>query len=356
MDSCLEHQSAGCGQGDGRHVVRGLIACSLAVTTFLIPTVDRLYGSEPKAPATEPVPQREPAPPNLTMKTLGGRQFWGDVAFLGGWTIQRNIFTGHHRLLDPRDYRHAWGTLEHCRSKLEELRVDQKLEPMSGEAVILVHGIVRSSKAMNRIQTRLEDDGYLVVPFDYPSTRVDLKQCAGFLDDVIKSLDGVEKISFVAHSMGGLVVRSWLKEHSDERVRTMVMMGTPNHGAELANMLRNNHLFRLILGPSGQQLVSDSTGVIASLPVPEFPFAVIAGGTGTAGGYNPLIPGDDDSIVTVSSAFLPGAVDSLQVPVMHSFLPFNELVVDAVSHFLSDGSFRESGETQPIPVVEVSPD
>ena len=154
--------------------------------------------------------------------------------------------------------------------------------------------------------------------------------------------------------MGGLVVRSWLKEHSDERVRTMIMMGTPNHGAELANMLRNKHLFRLILGPSGQQLVSDSTGVIASLPVPEFPFAVIAGAKGTTGGYNPLVPGDDDSIVSVSSAFLPGAVDSLQVPVLHSFLPFNESIVDAVALFLKNGAFRQSGKTQPVPVKDAS--
>ena len=346
MDSCLEHRLAGRTWNRRRYAISRVIACSLAVATFLIPAVDPLYGSEPKASESEPVPQPEPAPPNLTMKTLGGRQFWGDVAFIRGWTIQRNVFTGHHRLLDPRDFRHAWGTLEHCQAKLDEIRLEQKLEPMSGEAVILLHGIVRSSKAMNRIQTRLEDDGYLVVPFDYPSTRVDLKQCSSFLDDVIKSLDGVEKISFVAHSMGGLVVRSWLKENSDERVRTLVMMGTPNHGAELANMLRNNHLFRLILGPSGQQLVSDPRGAIATLPVPEFPYAVIAGGKGTPNGYNPLIPGDDDSIVTVSSAFLPGAVDSLQVPVLHSFLPFNETVVDAVALFLKNGDLMTSAVTK----------
>lgn len=283
------------------------------------------------------------------MKTLGGRQFWGDVAFFRGWTIQQNVITGHHRLLDARDFRHAWGTLEQCNDKLDQIRAEQKLQPMSGEAVILLHGIVRSSKAMHRIQSRLESDGYLVVPFDYPSTRVDLKNCSAFLNGVIKSLDGVEKISFVAHSMGGLVVRSWLKEHSDDRVRTLVMMGTPNQGAELADMLRNNHLFRLILGPAGQQLVSDPAGA-ASLPVPKFPFAVIAGAKGTPGGYNPLIPGDDDSIVSVKSAFLPGAVDSLEVPSLHSFLPFNESVVDAVALFLKDGVFRESGEPQSVPI------
>jgi hypothetical protein len=58
----------------------------------------------------------------FTMQTLGGRQFWGDVQFFRGWRIQRNIFTGHYRLLDEHDFRHAWGTLDECRAKLEQVR------------------------------------------------------------------------------------------------------------------------------------------------------------------------------------------------------------------------------------------
>ena len=327
---------------------------ALIVTTLLLWNTRSLPAGETPPGDTKPTSKADSGPPNLTMKTLGGRQFWGDVAFLRGWTIQRNVYTGHHRLLDPRDFRHAWGSLEQCQAKLAEIRDEQKLEPMSGEAVILLHGIVRSSKAMHRIEARLQDDGFHVVPFDYPSTRVNFKQCATFLNDVIQSLEGVEKISFVAHSMGGLVVRRWLKDHSDDRVRTLVMMGTPNSGAELADMLRNNHLFRLILGPSGQQLVSDPAGDIATLPVPDFPFAVIAGGKGTANGYNPLIPGDDDSIVAVKSALLSGAEDSLTVPVLHSFLPFSEPVVDAVANYLKTGSFRASGKKQAIAGPEES--
>ena len=75
------------------------------------------------------------------------------------------------------------------------------------------------------------------------------------------------------------------------------MLGTPNKGAEVADILRDWHLYRLILGPAGQQLVADQAGVIAKLPVPKIPFAVIAGGKGTKDGCNPLIPGDDDGLV-----------------------------------------------------------
>lgn len=285
---------------------------------------------------------------NIPMKTLGGRQLWGDVHFLHGWTIQKNVITGHFRLLDPRDVRYAWGTFDICRTKLDEIRIEQKLPPMGGEAVVLLHGIFRSSKAMQRLHDRLVKDGYLVVPFDYPSTRIDIAASAMMLGQVVKSLEGVEKISFVTHSMGGLVVRSWLNQGGDPRARCLVMMGTPNKGAEVADVLRDWHLYRFILGPAGQQLVADRSGAISRLPVPEIPFAVIAGGKGTTDGYNPLIPGDDDGLVAVSSALLEGAEDSIEVPVLHSFLPFNAEVIDHVARYLKTGALRASGVCVPV--------
>ncbi|NQV22938.1 MAG: hypothetical protein HQ518_01110 [Rhodopirellula sp.] len=315
-----------------------LLACWVGLQSFVMAD---------ETPVPE-VSRQQALQVNVPMKTLGGRQFWGDVHFFQGWTIQQNVFTGHFRLLDPGDVRQAWGSLDVCKKTLEDVRVERKLPPMTGEAVILLHGIFRSSKAMKRVQERLEKDGYLVVPFDYPSTRVDISASAKMLGDVVKSLEGVEKISFVTHSMGGLVVRSWLEQGGDPRSRCLVMMGTPNKGAEVADILRDWHLYRLVLGPAGQQLVAHESGVIAKLPIPEIPFAVIAGGKGTGEGYNPLIPGDDDGLVAVTSAHLEGAEDSIVFPVLHSFLPFDAQVIDAVSSFLKTGALRADGVRVPI--------
>lgn len=291
---------------------------------------------------------------NVPMKTLGGRQLWGDVHFFRGWTIQQNVYTGHFRLLDPRDVRYAWGSFDKCKARLDEIRLEQNFAPMRGEAVVLLHGIFRSSKAMQKLQIRLEKDGYLVVPFDYPSTRVDIPASAEMLGRVVKSLEGVEKISFVTHSLGGLVVRSWLGQGGDPRARCLIMMGTPNKGAEVADLLRDWHLYRLILGPSGQQLGTRDSDVIANLAEPRIPFAVIAGGKGTDDGYNPLIPGDDDGLVAVSSAYLAGARDSITFPVLHSFLPFNSSVIDATSTYLRTGAFRNDGTQIPVEKNEPS--
>lgn len=284
----------------------------------------------------------------VPVKTLGGRQFWGDVRFFHGWKIQQNVITGHYRLLDGKDYSHASGSLERCEAKLKEIREEKKLPEMSGHAVIMLHGIIRSSKSMSRMQTALTEAGFVPVPFDYPSTQANLDKCSGYLDKVLKSLEGVKEISFVTHSMGGLVVRNWLKDHEDQRVRRLVMLGTPNKGAEMADKLRDVKLFKLILGPAGQQLVSGDASDIAKLPVPKFEFACIAGARGTADGYNPLIPGDDDGTVAVKSSLLEGAADSELFPILHSFLPLNPEVIKSSVRFLKTGSLRESGKREPV--------
>ena len=288
------------------------------------------------------------------MPTLGGRLFWGDVLHFRGWRVQRNVFTDHYRLLDPNDQRFASGTRAECLETLEQIKQKQNLAPLQGRAVILIHGMGRSSKTWPRIASELEEQGAIIVGFDYPSTQCSITESAEYLHQVIESLDGVTEIDFVCHSMGGLVVRAYLAQHDDERIDRMVMLAVPNQGAEMADLIGGWPLYRWICGPGGCQLGTDPEGLIAELPTPEFDFAVIAAGRGTETGYNPLIAGDDDGTVTVASTRLPGAADFMQINgVMHSFLMFDERVVEATIRFLETGKLRAEGETQPIEVTAV---
>jgi pimeloyl-ACP methyl ester carboxylesterase len=285
----------------------------------------------------------------IPMKTLGGRQLWADVLHFHDWRIQQCHLDGHYRLLDGNDVRHASGTLDECRSRLDEIRREQKLPPMNGKAVILVHGIVRSSKSFHRMSSVLRDAGYHVIGFDYPSTRIEIPASAEYLHQVIESLEGIDEINFVVHSMGGLVVRAYLSQHKDPRIGRMVMLGVPNQGARMASLLEKNVLYRTLYGPAGQQLVEDPNGLIATLPTPDFEFAIIAGVRGNEQGYNPLIAGDDDGTISLECTRLPGAADTLYVTAMHSFLMNNPEVIAATQQFLKTGALRESGQKEPIP-------
>ncbi len=282
--------------------------------------------------------------------TFGGRQFWGDVLFFHDWRIQRNVFTGHYRLLDGQDRRHAAGTRDECRSALDDIRKQQRLEPMKGRAVILLHGIFRSSHSLKWFGGQLKEDGLLPIAMDYPSTQITIPDAAEYLHQVISNLDGIEEIFLVSHSMGGLVARAYLSEHDDPRIQRLVMIATPNQGAEMAELLKRNLLFRGLFGPAGPQLAKQ--GLIPSLPAPPFEFAIIAGARGTPTGWNRLIPGDDDGTVTVESTKLAGAADFATVPTIHTFLIGEPEVVAMTRRFLLEGKLRADGDRQPIAAKE----
>lgn len=284
----------------------------------------------------------------VAMKTLGGRQFWGDVQFFHDWHIQQNVFTGHYRLLDGRDHRHASGTLEQCRAALNRIRTEKQLKPMSGRGIVLIHGILRSSKCMSTVAAVAQQAGYETYSFSYPSTQVSIPQAADYLHQTIESLEGIEELDIICHSMGGLVTRAYFAEHRDPRIRRAVLIGTPNRGAELADLLYRNFLVRAASGPGGRQLVTDPEGLIPTLPVPPCEFAVIAGGRGNSSGWNPFIPGDDDGTVTVDSTRLVGAADFEIVPSTHTALLGYRPAIDHALHFLATGQLQPDRPRQPI--------
>ena len=326
------------------------IAC---MAVLLVAAQAELGGS---ASADEPAPEQESSPRtsklkrSLVDKTLGGRQFWGDVLFFHGWRIQKHVATDHYRLLDEEDFRHASGTYEQCVARLDQIKAEHELPPMSGKAVIALHGIGRSSKSFIRMAARLRKEGYTVFAVDYPSTRIPIPESADYLNRVIMSLEGIEEISFVVHSMGGLVVRSYLSKYNDPRLHRMVMLGTPNLGAHLADRVSTLAFYKMIYGPAGQQLLSNPEGFIAGLPTPTFEFGILSGARGSINGFNPLIPGDDDGTVNVKSTRLPGAADFVTVRVVHAYLTKHEEVIENVVRFLNTGAFRADGTRDPIPL------
>src|SRR5262249_52965874 len=131
-------------------------------------------------------------------------------------------------------------------------------------------------------------------------------------------------------------------------IRRVVMIGTPNQGAEMADLLQGFWLYRGLFGPAGRELNRDPEGIIPKLPVPSMEFAVIAGARGVPEGWNMLIPGDDDGTVTVASTRLVGATDFVTVPALHSFLISDPMVAEMTDRFLREGRLRADGKPDPI--------
>jgi len=291
-------------------------------------------------------------PLNVPMPTMGGKQFWADELFFHQWHIQRNVVTGHYRLLDENDYRRAWGTLTDCCSALEQIKHDQQIPPMSGKAVILLHGLFRSHTSMDKLAKYLRNQGgYTVLSVTYPSTQSGVDEHASALARIIANLDGIEEINFVAHSMGNIVVRHYLadcKPKPDPRLRRMVMLGPPNHGSLGAVVLAENAIFKVLTGQAGQELGVEWSTLEQRLATPGFDFGIIAGGKQDGRGFNPLLPGDNDGTISVDTTRLIGASDFVILPALHTFLMDDAKVQEYTLRFLQQGYFTEPKERHPL--------
>ena len=198
-----------------------------------------------------------------------------------------------------------------------------------------------------------EHGGYSVFNVGYPSTRGDLADHAATLASVVDSLEGIEEVSFVAHSMGNIVVRRFLADRtSDSRFHRMVMIAPPNQGSVAAAAWAENEIFSAITGEAGQAMGQQWDELAATLAVPSFEFGIIAGGRGDDRGFNPLIERDDDGTLLVEETYLEGAADHLVFPAIHSFVMYEEEVWAYTLRFLQQGHFVSAADRRPIPATE----
>ena len=295
--------------------------------------------------------------PLVAAPTLGGRQFWTDQLFFHGWRIQRNEVTGHCRLLDGKNRRHVRGSLDRCQEALRKIRDKKQLPPMEGKAVVLMHGLARARSSMQPMARFLHRKGdYETFNVSYASTRADIRAHAESLAKILDSLQGIDEINFVAHSLGNLVIRYYLNEWTspsdgrlpDQRIHRIVMLGPPNGGARIAESIGRNRLFEFIAGSSGKQIASEWAELETRLAVPTCQFGIVAGRRGR----NPLLQGEDDLVVRVEETRLAGAHDFVVMPVFHSSMMYGKQVQEFTLRFLQEGYFKTELERHPIPAIQ----
>lgn len=208
------------------------------------------------------------------------------------------------------------------------------------EIIFLLHGIGKGRTDMLAMQSMLRRAGFEVVNWRYPSTQNSLDELAELLNQQVLHYAQF-RVSFVTHSMGGIVVRTYLNKYKPANVGRLVMIAPPNQGAYLADLLGDWLPYKLILGPAGQELRQGQNGSCACAGTPTCDFGIIAGGTGKSRGMNPLIPGDDDGTVSVESTKLKGASDFVVLPYAHPVIQMMPRTGRNVTAFLKTGKFLE---------------
>ena len=121
------------------------------------------------------------------------------------------------------------------------------------EVVVLIHGLFMSGREMALLRRQLTVAGFSTRQFSYPSVRVSPAVAARMLGDFVAGIEA-PVVHYVAHSLGGLVLRHFLHGHSDEGDRgRVVILATPHQGSQAAQAIAKTALGRRLLGQSIEQ-------------------------------------------------------------------------------------------------------
>ncbi|MDO8668146.1 MAG: hypothetical protein Q7K35_03535 [bacterium] len=131
---------------------------------------------------------------------------------------------------------------------LNELIMDEQGKPLPNTMIVPPQDIVRTildndfyEGMINELKQNgyVENENLFVFPYDW---RLDLNWSAGGIPyngfdslkdkiEKVKLLTGAEKVDIIAHSMGGLVAKNYIKHYGSGSVDKFIDIGTPHLGA-----------------------------------------------------------------------------------------------------------------------------
>jgi alpha-beta hydrolase superfamily lysophospholipase len=218
----------------------------------------------------------------------------------------------------------------------------QRKEPESGappadaprELVVLVHGLLRSPRSFALVARALERAGFATRAFGYPSLAGSFAAHASRLAGEIGGCDRdprFERIHFVGHSLGNLVVRAAISEQRPGKLGRVVMLVPPYRGSPVARRLAR------WLGdalPVLRQLSDEPGSDARRLPrLKDVSIGVIAARF--------------DHVVRRSSTHLEDEADHVVLSTTHSFALLRPAVHRQIVHFLQHGRFK-TGAADPV--------
>jgi triacylglycerol esterase/lipase EstA (alpha/beta hydrolase family) len=194
---------------------------------------------------------------------------------------------------------------------------------LAQDPILFVHGYSSSASVWNTMISRFEKDGYsksYLSAYSYntsQSNKVDAeKEVKSHVESLLKAT-GATKVDIIAHSMGSLNSRWYIKFSGGEsKVDDWVSLGGPNHGTDFANFC---------FSTSCVEMRQNSTFLKELNAGDETPGTVSYGTW-----WSPC----DEIINPDSSVALSGATNTQTACMSHSALTTDETVYNQVREFV----------------------
>ncbi len=210
------------------------------------------------------------------------------------------------------------------------------------ECVVLLHGLNRSSRAMEKMAAALQAEGFSTANVDYPSSQGTVEGLAPVavgsgVEQCRQS--GATRIHFVTHSLGSILLRYAQGNDPVPEIGRVVMLGPPNQGSEVVDATRDWSVTKTFSGEAGMQLGTEPEDIPAQLMPIDFELGIVAG-TGTINPFmSAVLPEEDDGKVTVERTKVAGMSDFMTVGNSHRTLMKSKLVIENTIAFLKTGRF-----------------
>ena len=202
------------------------------------------------------------------------------------------------------------------------------------ETVVLVHGLYVHGLWMQLLEYWLEEAGYHTVNYSYPSITRTPAENAEDLHMLLEHVD-TPVVHFLAHSMGGLVVRHLFHHYPQRRPGRVVTMGTPHQGSYAARIMHYSGLGYFVGRGLEEGLLGDAPTWTNSHQLGSIAGTLNLG----LGLLFPGMPAPADGMIAVVETQLPGMTDHICLPVSHMQMLVDPTAVSQACAFFATGRF-----------------
>ena len=102
--------------------------------------------------------------------------------------------------------------------------------------VLLIHGYCCNHRVWRDMAPRLQALGHTVLAINLEPFFCSIDDYAPQVEQAVAQLraqTGQQRVALVGHSMGGLVIRAWMRAYGDAHVAVAVTLGSPHQGTQI---------------------------------------------------------------------------------------------------------------------------